>query len=320
MISPSWPLPATTRSRVMLEIASVLVADRSQPYLQAKILLREQGAPEWALCLFGSGGIEGIDAVLKREATVAIVNPATVLALAFRGMGPYAAPQPVRAIAVIPSPDRFVFAVRPDTGLETFEDIAVRRYPLKLAVRAETNHAMHCMLDDIAAAAGFTLADVESWGGEIRREGYLPIPGSAKFEALVRGEIDAIIDEAARSWGNAALDAGMRLLSLSEATVQKLEAKGYRRSVMEKGWLPGLVSDILTIDFSGWPIFVHAELPDTIVTQICAALDERKHLIPWQGDGPLPLERMCLDAVDTPQVVPLHPAAERFWRERGYLA
>jgi TRAP-type uncharacterized transport system substrate-binding protein len=28
---------------------------------------------------------------------------------------------------------------------------------------------------------------------------------------------------------------------------------------------------------------------------------------------------MCVEAPDTPQLVPLHPAAERLWRERGYL-
>ena len=58
---------------------------------------------------------------------------------------------------------------------------------------------------------------------------------------------------------------------------------------------------------------------DGIVRQLCAGLDARKHLIPWEQPGPLPVERMCLDAPDTPLDVPLHPAAERFWRERGYL-
>jgi TRAP-type uncharacterized transport system substrate-binding protein len=31
------------------------------------------------------------------------------------------------------------------------------------------------------------------------------------------------------------------------------------------------------------------------------------------------VERMAREALDTPQTVPLHPAAERFWRGRGYL-
>jgi hypothetical protein len=34
-----------------------------------------------------------------------------------------------------------------------------------------------------------------------------------------------------------------------------------------------------------------------------------------QQPGPLLLDRMCIDVPD----VPLHPAAQRFWRECGYL-
>jgi TRAP-type uncharacterized transport system substrate-binding protein len=88
---------------------------------------------------------------------------------------------------------------------------------------------------------------------------------------------------------------------------------------LRKCTFPGLPNDLLTFDFSGWPIFVRTDLPDALVSRICAALDARKHLIGWDGEGPLPVERMCRDADDTPQQVPLHPAAERFWRERGYF-
>ncbi len=29
---------------------------------------------------------------------------------------------------------------------------------------------------------------------------------------------------------------------------------------------------------------------------------------------------MCKDTVEGPMGIPLHPAAERFWREQGYLS
>ena len=310
--------PVTTRSRVVLEIASELVA-ANETLRQAKVMLRAQGAPGWSLCLYGSSTAEGIDEVVARRADLAIINPSAALTLAYRGTGQYAAPQPVRALAVIPSLDQYVFAVKSSTGLTTFEDIATRRAPLRIALRGQRDHCLHAMLDHIAAAAGFTLADLAAWGGEARREGPLPWPDGAKFQALARGEIDAIFDEAAPVWVNQALAAGMTILPLAEATVRKLEAMGYRRAVISRNVFPALPRDVLTIDFSGWPIFVHAELADDIVTQICAALDARKHLIPWEQPGPLPVERMCRDAPDTPLDVPLHPAAERFWRARGYL-
>jgi TRAP-type uncharacterized transport system substrate-binding protein len=94
---------------------------------------------------------------------------------------------------------------------------------------------------------------------------------------------------------------------------------GYRRGVVKKVDFPALPGDVLTLDFSGWPLFVHKDAPDALVTQICEALLARAALIPWQSPGPLPVARMCLDAPDTPQLVPLHPAAERYWRTRGFL-
>ena len=312
--------PMTTRSRVVLEIASELVADRGQPYNQAKVLLRTQGNTDWPLALFGSSTREGIDAVVKGESALAIINPASILALALNGTSVFKSPQPLRVITVIPSYDNYVFAVRPEFGLTCLEDIAVKRPALRISLRGHADHSLHLMLDDIAAAAGFSLADIKAWGGDVQLEDKLPpFPRREKFQALVRGDIDAIFDEAANTWVQEAGEAGLTILPLREATVAKLEAMGYRRGLIRKAEYPILPSDILTIDFSGWPIFVHADTPDDLVTRICAALEARKHLIPWQGEGPLPLERMCRETEETPQLVPLHPAAEAFWRGRGYL-
>ena len=110
------PTPILTRSRVVLEIASELVADRDQPYNQAKVMLRAQGAADWPLALFGSSTVEGVDAVVKGEAALAIITPAAALGFAYRGEPPFTAPQPVRSIGVIPTSDQIVFAVSRDFG------------------------------------------------------------------------------------------------------------------------------------------------------------------------------------------------------------
>ena len=307
----------STRSRVVLEIASEL-AMSEWPRFQAKVLLREHGAREWPICLLGTSTIEGVDAVVKREADLAMINPAAALGLAYRGTGPFRTPLPVRAIGVIPSLDQYVFAVKSECGLSAFEDIATTRPALTVSLRGQADHSLHFMLDDIVAAAGFSLDDLRAWGGDVRREGFLPVPGGPKFAALARGEINAIFDEAASFWVEAAIAAGMTILPLAESTLQKLEAIGYRRSVLRKSEFPSLPRDVPTIDFSGWPIFDHADATEKLVTDLCAALDHRKAMIPWET-GSLPVERMCCESPDTPQYVPLHPAAERYWRERGYL-
>lgn len=314
--------PQITRSRLVLEVASEMAGSDAltevPAYIQASAMLRAAKSGEQVI-LSSASTAEGIFAVVRREVDLAIINPSAVLGVALAGHGQFGSPQPIRAIAVIPSWDQFVFAVRPETGLETFEDIPRRKPGLRVIMRSTPDHTLHRMFDDVAAAAGFSRHDLERWGGGVRKTGGVPARGVPAFEALLRGEIDALFDEAAYYWVNEALDAGIRILPLAEATVQPLEKMGYRRALLPRSAFPKLPSDVLTLDFSGWTVFVHAEADDTLVTRICAALDARKMRIPWEGEGPLPVERMAREALDTPQTVPLHPAAERFWRGRGYL-
>ena len=107
--------------------------------------------------------------------------------------------------------------------------------------------------------------------------------------------------------------------ALDEAMLTQLEALGFRRAMLPKAHYLRLETDVPTLDFSGFPVYTHANVPDAIVTAVCAALEARKETIIWQESGPLPLERMCRDTLAGPLNIPLHPAAERFWRERGYL-
>jgi hypothetical protein len=305
----------TIRSRVVLEIAAELVA-ANQPRHQAKVMLRDHGE-DWPICLSGASTIDAIDDVVSGRATMAFTNPSTVLTLAHRGQSPFKSPQPVRAIAVVPSLDQYMFAVKSDTGLVNFEDIGKRRYPLRMAGRTQRDHLLHLVRDHAAEASGFSMADVESCGGEFH---YTLTSRGDRLALVKSGKVDALFDEAVHNWIDDALDNGMTILSFTEPTLRKLEAIGYRRGVLRKSDYPKLPGDITTIDFSGWAMFVHADAPDKLVTQICAGLDARKHLIPWQGDGPLPVERMCRDEEDAPLGVPLHPAAEKFWRQKGYIS
>ena len=314
--------PNVTRSRLVLEVASEMAGSAASnvvpTYVQPRVTLRHAHGGKAATFL-GVSTAEGIFAVASREVDLAMINPATVLSVALRGKGIFKEPMPVRAIAVIPSWDQFVFAVRPETGLTCFEDIARRKPKLRILMRGAPDHTLHHMFDDIAAAAGFSRDDIAKWGGEVRKTGSVPWPNTETFKSLIRGDVDAIFDEAATYWVPQALDAGIKILPLAETMVATLEAMGYRRAILPRATYHKLPQDVLSLDFSGWTIFVHAEADDDLVTQICAGLVARHARIPWEEPGDLPVERMAREAPDTPQTVPLHPAAERFWRARGYL-
>jgi len=314
---PFFPMPIT-RSRVMLEAASELVGMKIWPYRQAQISLRDQEEGEWRISLFGSDNTEVIEAVDRGEVHIATLNPAAPLSLAYRRRGPFKEPIAVRAIAIIPSFDQLAFAVAEKTGLESLSDVVERRYPLRVSLRGQKSHSVHFVMKEVLAGAGFSLEEIVSWGGGVRYDQGLP-DAPNRLGAVARGEVDAIFDEALAFWGNQALDLGMRLLPLEDKHLQCLDELGFRRATISKENYPKLPTDVVTVDFSGFPIFTHARVADEIVSSFCIALERRKDRIPWEGKGPLPLERMCRDTPEGPLDIPLHPAAESFWRERGYL-
>jgi TRAP-type uncharacterized transport system substrate-binding protein len=310
--------PHTTRSRLMLEVASALVNRRDWPLLQARVSLREQGSDDWPLNLFGSDSPATIHEVAAGKVQFAMINPGMILKLAALGSPPFTAAIPLRIIAVLPALDQMVFAVKQETGLKSLTDIRDRKFPLKLSLRGQPDHSLQLIINHVCAAAGFTLDNIVSWGGEVRFDAGMPY-GQNRIGAVHRGEIDAIFDEGASAWGNMALELGMTFLSLPEGILQRLESVGLRRGVIEKKAFPKLSADVPTLDFSGWPIYTLASTPDGLVRDFCRALEESKALIPWAKAEPLPLAQMIRDTAEGHLEVPLHDAAAAFWREAGYL-
>ena len=310
--------PHTTRSRLMLEVASELVNRRDWPYLQARVSLRVQGGNDWPVTLFASDSPAAIWEVASGKVQFAIINPSMILKMAALGSSPFTEPLPLRAIAVLPSSDQMVFAVTERTGLKSFTDIRERRFPLKVSLRGKPDHSLHVITHHVLSVAGYSLDDIVSWGGEVRYDAGMPY-GANRIGAVQRGEIDAIFDEGASTWGNMALELGMTFLALDEDLLQHLEKAGLRRGLIARTNYPKLVSDVPTLDFSGWPIYTHEKTADPLVTDFCRALETSKERIPWAEAGPLPLAQMVRDTPDGHLEVPLHPAAERFWRELGYI-
>ena len=308
------------RSRLMLEIASELVAARDWAHPQIRLTMRDQGAESWGPTFFASDSPDSIHEVAKGTVQLAIVNPGSILNMALKGTGPFRDPVPVRAITILGQHDQLVLGVSADTGLTSLEDIRDKRYPLKVSLRGQMDHSVHLVVDEMLKAAGFSLDDIKSWGGEVRYDNGLPSNNPNRIGAVERGEITAIFDEAA-GWRHQALKIGMRIIPIGEETLSKLEALGLQRGIITKESTPGLPEDVPTIDFSGWIIYVRDDMPDDEVWAICAALEARKDRIPpGTGEPPLPLDRMCKDTPEGRLPIPLHPAAERFWREQGYLS
>lgn len=306
------------RPILLFEMCAELAHSRSWPATQAKVLMRRQGSSNpWTYTLFASDAPSSFDEVVSGEVQLAMINPAGALAMAVRGAGPYKEPLPLRMVTNIPSYDQFVVTAAERTGLKTIAEIGERKEPIKISMREYPDHSDYLMANELfRAAGGFTLDDIVSWGGSIHKHRGLSI----NKEEVANGDIDVFCEEGVHIWLGDALDCGMRVLQVDDALRSKIEPMGMRASATRPSDVHQLTEDVFSLDFSGWPIYTHAEAPDDLIRTFCAALDARKEAIPWEGGWSLPLERMCKEGPDTPMDVPLHPAAEAYWREVGYLS
>lgn len=312
---------SAARANALCQIALGLSQERTgleRPYrdMRVSVGIVEGGAYHSALS-FATGTPDIAFAVARGEIDVAALNPASFLTLAYRGTGPFPQPLPLRAIATMPSWDRMVFAVSERTGLTSLGMIRERQYPLRLSIRLSPAHATRFLIDQVLDACGFSLGDIESWGGSFQ---YVSTPGEAPRMAGIRdGTVDAVFDEGIKGWGPSALQHGMRFLPLDGPALQRIEALGWATGPIPRDRFPGVDRDIPAASFSGWPLFTHTSLSDDTAYAICRALDAARGRIAWDTDGPVDLADLCRDTDAAPRQVPLHPGAERYYAEQGAL-
>jgi len=314
------PLPKGAnfvRAKTLWEIGLHIAGNPATPYggNRDMVITVGSGSGEafrpWLRLATGSAILA--EEVAKGGLEAAFVNPSALLTQAYRGVGLFSTALPLRIIASYPSWDRFVFMVHPRTGIRSLNDIKAKQYPLRLSVREDPTHSTLVLIEQAFALHGLKLQDIEAWGGRIITCGG---PSDVRrLDPLARGEIDAVFDEGIKVWLNEALAAGLAPLEVELNEFDALGQLGWRRVVLPKARFPGLARDFDTLDFSGWPIYTSAALPEQMAYDICGALAAREAEVPWErGTGGSALH-MVRETESTPMDVPLHPGAERWLRE-----
>jgi TRAP-type uncharacterized transport system substrate-binding protein len=320
------------RSKGLFEISSALCGSRAIKVVgRASAGLRYKALSEEELSLnlldFGTGGMSWFEKFEKGEVDVGWINPAAPLTMAAKGIGPFNHPIPVATIATFPSWDRMVFAISKNIGVESLAELKEKQYPLKVSVFAGRGDAPGKMykdwatifaIEEVLKFHGFSLKDIEKWGGSVQ---VVSAPRDhRRLEAIDKLTIDAVFDEGIQAWGPAALAKGMKFVDLDEGAIERMKQFGFRRGLVRKSSILGLDQDVVSLDFSGWPIFVHPDMSEIVAYQLCVAIEARRGSIPVDQEEALEMGQLCRDSEACPLDVPLHPGAERFYRDRGYLS
>lgn len=271
----------------------------------------------------GRGAADNLRAVGRGEVDVAVTTPSAFASMAMAGTGPFegeAYPY-LRALGEVPHADRLLFAVQRGLGVSSLAEIRERRVPLRLAISQNDGvnlcgYAAHQVL----AASGLAPEKLLEWGGTI-------LEHERPFECIDdvnEGRADALFHEAimTQSWLDLANENDLSYLPVESEALDKVEQEfGWRRAVVEQGYLRGIQSDVETLDFSGYLVVVREDMPDDVASLLAWTLGETapsfeaqyRHLPADRSPVAYPIVRENL--ARTP--IPLHRAADDYYRQAG---
>jgi hypothetical protein len=269
----------------------------------------------------GRGGLDSVQAVGRGQVDAALAVPTAFVPMTIEGKG-IAKGQTypdLRALATMPQTDRLVVAIRSEHNIRSFEDF--RRKAPKLRIAASPDDGTNTIgyaTQRLMEAGGLPRAKIESWGGS-----YIERERPNDCIALVReGKADAVIHEAIMTswWQDLANETDMSFLPI-EDDVFGIMMREYLwpRAILPAGYLKGMDAEFPTLDFSDFLMIARTDMPDDVAYLIAWCMCERRqilerfysHIPPERSPVTYPL----VPAKIAKTTIPLHPGAERYYRD-----
>lgn len=282
----------------------------------------------------GRAGMMGMAEVADGKYDMGMTSPLWMANAAANGVTAFGLtdrPLNIRALGALAHDDQLALAVRADLGITSLRQVFEEKIPLKISTGPlHLDHTLGWALDALFAEYGATVDSFEEWGGFVsfgeRQLNFLEGGLGTRGEMLAAGRIDAVFDEGlmSKAWLDLTTDVPMTFLPIEDDVLSALEEKyGAQRTMLRAGRLPGIEQDTPTLDFKNWLMFCRGDLDDEIAYKILQALEAQIPQIhslfeptrPYIGlSEPIDMAKIGRDTV-----LPLHPGAEKYYVEHGYL-
>lgn len=255
------------------------------------------------------GSVDNVNQLAKGRLDFAIVQSDVAIA-AFKGKADDQIPDlnKLRAVFSLHS-EPFQLVVAKSSGISRFTDLRGKRVNIGAPGSGQRElmealmHAYHLSPSDFASVSE------------------LP-PGQQAAQALCKGDIDAFAVAIGAPDGNVARatdECGARLVPVQDAPALALakEVPGYERVTIPEGMYATTTKDVPTIGVVAIFVTTADEDPQLVyqVTKtVMENLNEIRGFSPALGE--LKPETMIHKGIE----IPLHPGAERYFKERGWLS
>ena len=198
-------------------------------------------------------------------------------------------------------------------GLKTFEDIAAKKPPIRIALNRRGNIA-NVVAEEMFKAIGVTTEDIESWGGQV------VLAASEEQSELIRDRrVDALSNSlfvGQRSVVEIGQALDVVLLPVGEETIDKVEeALGISEFVIPADAY-GFQSEPVPTLALGALLTTSKSLPDDVAYAVAKALvenvDEVKAVHPA-------MKALTPEFMAQQETLPFHPGAEKLFKEKGLM-
>jgi TRAP transporter TAXI family solute receptor len=221
------------------------------------------------------------------------------------GEGPF---RNLRLIAKIEDPFYYLVAVKKESGIKDFDIIKQQHLPIRI-MGADGN------MMTILKYYGISADDIKAWGGKI----------GVTVEDALKGNFDIIagflaspaMNPESSYWTALSQKFDLYFLELPEDLLKQIAQQNVDAEFVEvqNGLLKGVNHRIKTLGRSGESIFARDDTPEQAAYDLAKAIDENHGALKWF---------IRVYTYDPKTVwknfgVPLHPGAEKYYREVGYV-
>ncbi len=264
----------------------------------------------------------GVLAIAEKEADFTATATGTEIRLANEGKSPYSAPLKGKFSYVMQLYDvQFMhFLMTKEwadaNGIKTWDDIAAKKPKIRLAINRPDNPQTTIGGPyEVMKAHGFTIADIEKWGGS-----YVLGNSAIGLDAIKDGKADMFMN--ARNLGDSLLKdiASKRDLLWIDGNPAKIQQAAsvfdFRMDMVPAGTYPFMAKAYPTV--RQWVgLLAGAHVSDEVVYKYTKAIAESEAAVQKIGGSMAPFK--TADKATNPAKLPYHPGALRYYKEKGLV-
>lgn len=206
-------------------------------------------------------------------------------------------------------------AVRKGSGIKSLEDILENKKKIRLMTvqRGTTGEASAA---HILEAVGFSYDDIKKWGGSVEHTDF-----EAITNAIKDGRCDVFIQALSAghpTFTELAVTGKIDIVAVSDTALKYMEKYGYFPSKLPKGSFKGQDKDIILPGYRTTLSVIDA-MPDDLAYRITKAVCENKESLVMGHQAFASFNPAVAWEIKNLGQVPLHPGAEQYYKEKGYM-